>query len=351
MTIARLRAWITRTPFRVPVTWTIGGSEDAAVHLWLELTNEGGARGLSETPVKPAWTGVDGPTALAAVEHLLAPRLLGAAPGSATAALSGIRGLDLLRAATGHALADLAAPGVASEVPLAVVLTRAAPEAMAEAAARAVSEFGVTALKIKAGQGLDIDADALARVRGVLGDGGTLTVDANGAYGYEDGIALCHAAADHGALFVEDPWPLVPDQATGTAIAACACPVSADLRGADAGLVPGLIEQGVTWIAVKPNRIGPEAARGIAAAAARAGVKVVSGLFGEGPGGAVQQARGPSGDTAVEAAHYLELDNPVPVAGLSVSAGTIAAPPGRLSGLVSVDDIAARAVGTLEVAA
>ncbi|RVT81489.1 hypothetical protein DXV76_20390 [Rhodobacteraceae bacterium CCMM004] len=351
MTLARLRAWITRTPFRTPVTWTAGGTEDAAVHLWLELTGPDGVTGLSETPVKPAWTGLDGATALAAVEHLVAQRLLGRVPASAEAALADIRGLPVLRAAVGHALADLRAPGAAAAAQVAAVLTRADPAAMAEAAARAATDHGIHALKVKAGQGRDLDARALVLVREALGADGPMSVDANGAYDVEEGLALCRAAATVGAAFVEDPWPLAPDAATERALSAALCAVAVDRAAGDETTVPGLIDRGVAWIAVKPNRIGPDAARRIAATARAAGIGVVSGLFGEGPLGAVQQLRADTGDAPCEAVHHLTLRDPVPVAGLTLADGRLSAPPGRASDLVSVADVADRAVGGWEAAA
>jgi L-alanine-DL-glutamate epimerase-like enolase superfamily enzyme len=347
MTITRLRAWITRTPFSRPVTWTTGGTEDAAFHLWLEVTHTKGTRGLSETPVKPAWTGLDGPTTLAAVEHLVAPRTLGQTLDGA--ALSDIRGLTVLKAALDHAVADLATTGVAASAPVAMVLTRAAPDVMAEIAHKAVCAHGLRALKVKAGQGLDTDGAVIAAARDVLGAEGQLTVDANSSYDREGGLALCGLAADHGCAFVEDPWPLTPDAATGEALAQAACPVAADRIAGDPDLLAGLVDRGVDWIAVKPNRIGPAAARHAAAVARAAGASVVSGLFGEGPLGAVQQLRGPRGDTPIEALHYLGLSNPVPVKGMSLSGGNLSAPEGRASELVAPEDIADRAIAFTEV--
>ena len=351
MTVARLRAWITRTPRRAPVTWTTGGTETATLHLWLELTDDAGRTGLSETPVKPGWTGLDGATALAAIRHIVAPRVLGHAPGSADAALPDVRGLPVLRAAAGHALADLRGPGAPASAPVALVVTRRDPEEMACNAAQAVAAHGVRAVKVKAGQGLDVDAAALALVRDALGEEAMLTVDANGAYDIRDGLALCRHAARHGAAFVEDPWPLAPDAETGAAVARAACAIAADRMAAEGAVAGGLLDRGVRWIAIKPNQIGPEAAGRIAAQARAMGARAVSGLFGEGPLGAMQQLRGPEGDAPCEALHFLELYDSVPVAGLNLDAGRLRAPAGRASDLVRIADVAARATDACEVAA
>ena len=348
MTIVRLRAWVTRTPLRAPVTWTVGGIEDAAHHLWVELTDAGGARGLSETPVKPAWTGLDGPAALAALRHVIWPRLAGATTQTAAKAIAGVRVLLALEAAVGHALEDLAGEREATSAELVIVLTRDAPERLAEAACAAVRDLGVSILKVKAGQGLEADAMALKLARHALGSDGILMVDANSAYDVDAGRELCRLSADQGAAFVEDPWPLSPDARTGDAVAACGCAVAADRAADRRDLVEGFIDRGIGWIAVKPNRVGPLVARAMAAAARARGARCVSGLFGEGPLGALQQLRGPTGDIGVEAGFHLGLVDPVPVRGLVVGRGAIGGPAGRASDLVRAEDIARRATDAWE---
>jgi L-alanine-DL-glutamate epimerase-like enolase superfamily enzyme len=348
MKTALIRAWLTQTALRAPVVWTDGGTETAAFHLWLELTTADGLSGLSETPVKPAWTGVDGSTAMCAVEALLAPRVLGREAATAEELLSGIRGLSFLRAAFGHALADLRAPGEAAVAPVAAVVTRGDPDAMAEHAARMVEEHGIRAVKVKAGQGLDTDHAALKRIRGAVGDV-SFSVDANGAYGVDDGLELCRAAADFRAEFVEDPWPLAPDAACGAAICTAACAIAADRVVEYEPLIDGMLDRGVSWIAVKPNRLGPEAAARISRRVRERGARVVSGLFGEGPLGALQQLRGIASDAPCEALHFFEIADAVPVAGLRLEDGALSAPAGRASDLVSLEDVIDRAVASVEV--
>ena len=350
MTLVRLRAWVTRTPLKTPVTWTVGGAEDAAHHLWVELTDADGTRGLSETPVKPAWTGLDGPAALAALRHVVWPRLAGATAEAAWRAMMEVRGLLALEAAVGHALEDMAAPRQAASAELAVVLTRDAPDRMAEAARVAVRELGVRELKVKAGQGVETDAEALRMAREALGPAGVLTVDANGAYDIDAGQKLCRLSADQDAAFVEDPWPLAPDARTGDAVATCVCAIAADRSADRAENVDGLVDRGIAWIAVKPNRVGPVAARAIAAGARARSTRCVSGLFGEGPLGALQQLRGPGGDIGVEAGFHLGLADPVPVPGLVVRRGRIEGPAGRASELASIEEIAERATDAWEAA-
>lgn len=348
MKLVRLRAWITRTPLAVPVNWTVGGTEDAAIHLWIELTDENGTCGLSETAVKPAWTGLDGPTALAAIKHIIWPRVSGQLPDAAVAGVLKIRGLLALHAAFSHALTDLKAAADCVNARLALVLPRDEPERMAETASAAAQAYGISIFKAKVGAGLTTDAAVLTAIRVAINPQAQLTLDANCAYGIEDGQALCRLAVDSSALFVEDPWPLAPDARTRDAIQSCACPVSADRVVEGAGLVDALLEIGISWLAVKPNRIGPTAARKIASKARAAGAKVVSGLFGEGPLGALQQLRGPLGDTAIEAGFHLGLTDPVSVTGLSLRDGRIFGPAGRASDLVAVCDIEDRSVANWE---
>lgn len=343
MTIIRIEAWVTETAYRSAVMFTVGGAEQSVHHLWLRVTDETGNQGLSETIVKPAWTGLDGQTAIAAVEHLLWPRMAGTVAAQAHAAVQALRGLPVLHAAVGHALRDLDRPHPARAVELASVLTRDTAPAMSTAAKRARDSHGIRAIKIKVGQGLETDAACLSALRRALGADAAISLDANSAYSVENGLELCHIAADHGAIFVEDPWPMSPDRTTQDAIARAPLPICADRPLNDSFQGQAMLDRGALMLAIKPNRIGPDAALTIEDAALATGAHSVAAMFGEGCLGAVQQVRGVRSDMAFEAAHWLGLDAPVAVLGMSISDGKLNTPDGRAADLVDVAEIESKA--------
>ncbi len=349
MTIVRLEAWVTQTAYKSAVTFTVGGAEASVHHLWLRVTDSDGYRGLSETIVKPAWTGLDGATALAAVEHLLWPRMAGVDLDRANAAVQALRGLPLLHAAVGHALLDLAGPRPGRSVDVASVLTRDTPQAMGKVATGLRDAHGITAIKMKAGQGLKVDAASLSAIRQGIGADASLSLDANSAYGVEDGLELCRIAADHGAEFVEDPWPLSPDQATRDAIARATLPICADRPLNDATQGQAMLDRGAAILAIKPNRIGPDAATAVENAANTNGARGVAAMFGEGCLGALQQVRNVRGDMAFEAAHWLDLDAPIGVHGMAISNGQLFTPQGRAADLVDMAELQAKSIQSWEV--
>lgn len=342
--IVKLEAWVTRTVLKRELNWTVGGAEQHATYLWLRLSDDAGASGLSETVLKPAWTGFDGPTAMAAVEHLLWPRLAGVSASEGEKAVLGLRGLCALHAAVGHAVRDLLTVGTARMVDLAAVLTRDEPNAMAARAKDFKDQHGLRAFKIKAGQGLDVDTACISAVRNALGGDAALSMDANSAYNVEDGLELCQIAADHGVTFVEDPWPLNADQATGEAIAKAALPICADRILSEVGQAQAILDRGAAMLAIKPNRIGPGQAATMEAAAHAVHADTVAATFGEGCLGAVQQVRGVTGDFAFEAAHWLELEDPIAVADFRVAEGRLMTPEGRADECVDREQLASRAI-------
>ncbi|OAN76285.1 hypothetical protein A8B78_02020 [Jannaschia sp. EhC01] len=348
MTIVRLEAWVTQTAYKSAVTFTVGGAAAAVHHLWLRVTDDTGTSGLSETIVKPEWTGLDAATTMAAVEHLLWPRMGGLDAPHARAAVQSLRGLPMLHASVGHAVRDMEAPQPSRVVDVATVLTRDTPDVMADAAKAAQDTHGITAIKMKAGQGLAIDAACVSSIRKTLGDGAAISLDANSAYGVEDGLELCRIAADHGVDFVEDPWPLAPDQATQDAIARAPLPICVDRPLNDAALGQAMLDRGAMILAAKPNRIGPDAAKTIEDAAHAMGARSVAAMFGEGCLGALQQVRGVRGNVAFEAAHWLDLDAPVAVPGMTITNGQLHAPTGRAADLVDKAELQAKSIQSWE---
>jgi L-alanine-DL-glutamate epimerase-like enolase superfamily enzyme len=88
------------------------------------------------------------------------------------------------------------------------------PEAMAEDAKRLVSQ-GFAAVKLKISGDMDLDLDRVAKVRGAVGGGVFIKVDANEAYDAKTAISLAKRLADLGVEIFEQPVPRSQLQALG----------------------------------------------------------------------------------------------------------------------------------------
>jgi L-alanine-DL-glutamate epimerase-like enolase superfamily enzyme len=136
-------------------------------------------------------------------------------------------------------------------------------------------------LKVKGGQGFEVDVAGLRDIRAATGDRCRLYVDANGAYKPEQALEYTKAMADAGAIVMEDPSPLLPDTQFERLRNDSPIPILVDfgctsLR--DAGL---FLERHAQALSVKPGRFGLTHARAMHARAQQSGCKVVAGLMGE----------------------------------------------------------------------
>jgi L-alanine-DL-glutamate epimerase-like enolase superfamily enzyme len=166
-------------------------------------------------------------------------------------------------------------------VELSWAVTRQAPQAMADEAARMVERYGFRVLKVKGGQGFEVDVAGLNEIRAATGDRCRYYVDANGAYTPEQALDYTKAMADAGAVVMEDPSPLAPDSHFERLRDQSPIPILVDfgctsLR--DAGL---FLERKAQALSVKPGRFGLTHARAMHTKAQQSGCKVVAGLMGE----------------------------------------------------------------------
>lgn len=273
-----------------PVRWS-DIIEHAAPLVLLRLESDTGAVGVAEITPKPTWCGATARSVAAAIEDIFIPivrrldlsdvaavrRALDGVPDNAAAkVLLDNACWDLNAAAAGRSLW-----GGIKRVELSWALTRQAPRLMAHEAADMIAAYGFRTLKVKGGQGVDVDRAVMREVRAAIGDDVRLYVDANGAYGIMEAAGYVRAMADAGAVMVEDPCPFVPD--AGFRALQAACPVSllvdfgcTSLR--DAAL---FIEQGARALSIKPGRFGLTVARDMQRLAVAAGCATVVGLMGE----------------------------------------------------------------------
>ncbi|MDE0629208.1 MAG: mandelate racemase/muconate lactonizing enzyme family protein [Bryobacterales bacterium] len=81
-----------------------------------------------------------------------------------------------------------------------------------EREARACLDAGFRALKMKVGQGIARDAELVGALRGYVGSGVKLSIDANHAYSPVEAVRLARAVEPHGIHWFEEPVsPLDPE--------------------------------------------------------------------------------------------------------------------------------------------
>lgn len=111
---------------------------------------------------------------------------------------------DVMGRAVGQPVARLLG-GTAREVPAyASSVTVDATAAMAERAAGYVAQ-GFRSLKVKIGRDLATERTVMAAVRGAVGDGIEIFVDANGAYEYPEAVAIARMLESFGVAWFEEP--------------------------------------------------------------------------------------------------------------------------------------------------
>lgn len=282
-----------RLPYARPVKWS-DVVEEGGSFLMLRLESDDGRVGVAEMTLKPTWTGYGLRSLGAAVTEVLLPRLAGADLGQeadVAQRLRGIPGQHAPKALLDNALWDLRAAGCGQplwrlwggqpQVPVSYTVTRQAPEAMAREAARAVEQLGFSVLKIKGGQGAQVDARVLRVLRAATGDQVGFYVDANGAYPAEQAQDYACAMFDAGALVVEDPCPLAPGRSFGALQAGLPGPLLVDFACWGAADLRLFAEAGARGFSLKPGRFGLSETRAMLELARQADALTVVGLFGE----------------------------------------------------------------------
>lgn len=200
--------------------------EDGADYLLLRLVGDDGTIGLAEGVAKTAWHGVTLRSLAVVLEELFVPLireidLLDQA--AVTRALARVPEQRLARSMVDIACWDLRSQtqgrplwqlwGGDPEVPVSWTVTRQEPTTMAREAAVMVDRHGFRTLKVKGGQGREVDRTALAEIRAAVGPEVALYVDANRAYSLSEAPAYVRELADQGVVAAEDPCQLQPDRA------------------------------------------------------------------------------------------------------------------------------------------
>lgn len=313
-----------RLPYARAVKWS-DTVEEAATFLLLKLESASGQVGVAEMTIKPTWMGHSVGSLVAALEEVLLPRLAGCDLLDEAAVQ---RQLDMIpeqhagKTLVDNALWDLRAAaggqplwqrwGGRDRVQVSVTITRQAPALMAAEARQWVGEHGLRILKIKGGQGLEADLQALRLLRKAVGDDVRFYVDANGFYPMSEAAAYAAAMHDAGALVVEDPCNFAPDPQFSALQRAVPCPLLVDFpctswRDAELFLLAG-----ARAFSLKPGRFGLSMTSGLLEMAQRAGALTVVGMFGESALGswqalALAARQAPAGSLPAEVTWYLAM--------------------------------------------
>lgn len=280
-------------PYPRPIRWK-DTVEAGCQFLLLRIRSDQGLEGVAEGPIKPTWTGTTRRSLVAALEDMLLPALSGADLLDAAAVRKRLAPFPENRLAKGlidNACWDLRAQakgeplwrlwGGRASVPVSWTVTRAAPAEMAREAAEMVARHGFRTLKVKGGQGLATDAQALAAIRAAVGDAVAFYVDANMAYTPAETPDYLRMLADQGSTHAEDPCDLRPNRWFGTLVRSSPLPLVVDGRCLSLEDAELFLEQGVQAIGLKAARVGASIALDIARTADAAGCRVNVGLHAE----------------------------------------------------------------------
>ena len=146
--------------------------------------------------------------------------------------------------------------GGTGDVEVCWTVTRRAPALMAEESARYCERYGFRTLKVKGGQGVATDLQALKEIRAAVGAQAALYVDANGAYPRDEALEYVKRIAGAGATIAEDPCPLAPDARFEALQRSAGMPILVDSACASPRDAALFVERGAQALSLKPGRIG-----------------------------------------------------------------------------------------------
>jgi L-alanine-DL-glutamate epimerase-like enolase superfamily enzyme len=183
-----------RLPYAREVVWA-NAREDSGLFALLVI-EANGAQGVAEGTLKDTWSGVSPASLKAALEDFLIPRLRGIDLGDEAAVSKAFAGIPDNRLAKGMIeSACWTLRAAAAQQPLwklwntgrtrdlAWTVTRQAPALMARECAEVCARYGFRVLKVKGGQGVATDLQALKEIRAAVGPAVELYVDPTRASG------------------------------------------------------------------------------------------------------------------------------------------------------------------------
>jgi L-alanine-DL-glutamate epimerase-like enolase superfamily enzyme len=327
-----------------PMRWA-SMEESGADFLLLVLHTAEGQRGVAEAAVRLAWTGFTMGALVTVLDDVVLSRLKGldiANKEATDRALSRIPEHSLAKSVADAACWDLRAQdaGVplwkllkgSQTVPVSWILTRQAPEIMAEEAARITSEYGIGTLKLKTGQGLETDQSMLNMVRDAVGDSVMLYADANSYCTADTIVEYTALLRDVGCVISEDPCTIMPDAPGRLIREASDVPIMIDKWCRNYFQARVFLDWGADAVSVKYSKSGMSDSLRILAYADAANAQAPIGLSGNSALGSLASlslaATRPQGGAALptEESFFLQLAEDYITEPLSISAGVISLP-------------------------
>ena len=320
----RLERWslhFYRLPYAREVVWA-NAREDSGLFALLVL-EAGGAKGIAEGTLKDTWSGVSPKSLAAAFEDFLIPRLREADLTDEKVVAKAFAGIPENRLAKGmieSACWTLRAARAREPLwklwetersrEVAWTVTRQKPTLMAAESGEVCAKYGLRVLKVKGGQGVEVDLRALAEIRSAVGSGVELCVDANGAYARTEAIDYVQALAGAGVAVAEDPCTLLPDAQFEALQKASPIPILVDRSCASQEDAALYLERGAKALSTKPGRVGLAETRAIATMAALRGAKTAVGIYAESALGTLVNLQQP-GTMAAEQTFFLTMTGQV----------------------------------------
>jgi L-alanine-DL-glutamate epimerase-like enolase superfamily enzyme len=268
--------------------------ERSGLFALLKLEADNGAAGIAEGTIKSTWSGVSPRSLRAALEEVVLPFLKDVDLGDEAAVYAALgripenrlaKGMvstacwTLRAAAAGKPLWQLL--GGKGEAEVCWTVTRRAPALMAKESAEYCKRHGFRTLKVKGGQGVDTDLQALEDIRAAVGPAVALYVDANGAYSREQALDYVKRIAAAGAIVAEDPSPLVPDAQFEALQQAAGIPILVDSACTSVRDAELFLARGARAISLKPGRVGMGESLAIQKKMDSAGGKGAVGIYAE----------------------------------------------------------------------
>ena len=321
MKLERWSLHVYRLPYAREVVWA-NAREDSGLFALLVLEADG-ARGIAEGTLKDTWSGVSPKSLAAALQDFLIPRLRGVDLTDERAVSKAFAGIPenrlakgmiesacwtLRAAAAGEPLWKLWDAGPAREV--AWTVTRQEPTQMAAESAEVCAKYGFRVLKVKGGQGVDVDLQALKEIRAAVGPKVELYVDANSHYARGDALDYARQLAASGVTVAEDPCPLQPNREFEDLQKASPIPILVDRSCTSKEDAALYLERGALALSTKPGRVGLTETRAIAALAALRGASTAVGIYAESALGTLVNLQQP-GTMAAEQTFFLTMTGQV----------------------------------------
>lgn len=300
MLISRWRIGYARLDYVRDVHWA-QHTEDHGDAVVLELETADGLRGAAEAIMRAKWHGMTPHEVEVALSRDILPALMkvdcsddaalakvfAAHKASGfTCALADQALWDLRVSKTGKPLWQLLdAP--APHVRVSFTLTRTRPHIMAREAEEARARYGFTAFKVKTGQGIEIDRDAIREIRAAVGNDTLIMADSNRAHGAEEVAAMSRMLADAGVAWFEDPCAFTSDNSFVEAQANSVLPILVDNQSRSLEAASVFLDLGARALSVKTMKTGISESREVAVLAARRNAKVAVGISASGGAGAI----------------------------------------------------------------